>query len=125
MIYNYKEMTVFKEAVKLVKRVYELTSEKAFLKDYSLKDQLRRSTVSIISNIAEGSGRGTRKDNTNFLAISRGSCCELQAQLLISNELGLIDDNRFTELDDQCDYIIRMLTKLINYMKYGKKSADN
>lgn len=112
-----EEMEVFIRSRLLVKEIYKKTSEPKINKDYSLKDQMQRSSVSILSNIAEGFDRGSDKDFVKFLYISKGSLSELRAQLMICNDLGYINDAAFNELNNECLEIGKMIGKLITYLK--------
>ena len=89
----YKELDIWKLSIKLVKRIYEITRH--FPKDemYGLSNQMRRAAVSIPSNIAEGSARNSTKENIRFLQFSIGSLAELDTQMIISKELGYINEN--------------------------------
>ena len=89
---SYKDLKVWQKRIDLVKLTYELTKLLPQEEEYGLKGQLRRSAVSIPSNIAEGYGRGTTKSYLNFLLISRGSLVELETQIIICKELDLIDN---------------------------------
>lgn len=97
----------------LTKKIYLVT--KTFPKEemFGLTDQLKRSSVSIPSNIAEGYGRNTRTDYKRFLSIALGSVYELQTQIVISNDLNLISENDFTELISLAIEIDRMLYTMI------------
>ncbi|MBK5279402.1 MAG: four helix bundle protein, partial [Bacteroidia bacterium] len=88
---NYKELKVWQKSVDLAVRIYETT--KHFLREevYGLTSQIRRSAISIPSNIAEGAGRNLKKEFNNFLAISNGSSCELETQLIIANKVDFLD----------------------------------
>jgi four helix bundle protein len=88
---NYKELKVWQKSIDLAVKIYEST--KAFPREelYGLTSQIRRSAVSIPSNIAEGAGRNTNKDFNNFLGISNGSSCELDTQLIIAHRVDFLD----------------------------------
>lgn len=88
---GYKDLIVWQKAIKLVILIYDLT--KAFPQNeiYGITSQMRRSSVSIPSNIAEGSKRRTKKDFEHFLSIALGSAAELETQLIISENLNLGD----------------------------------
>ena len=90
MLRNYKDLKVWEKAYKLCINIYQIT--KAFPNDekYGIVSQVRRSAVSIPSNIAEGYGRGTTQDYIRFLYIAYGSNCELETQVLLSCDLGYI-----------------------------------
>jgi len=89
-INSYKDLLIWKKSIVIVVKVYQLT--KAFPSEelYALTSQIKRASVSIPSNIAEGYGRNTDKSFSHFIDISRGSLCELETQLIIAKELGFI-----------------------------------
>lgn len=116
MYTEFKDLEITKKSRHLIREIYVITNGNSFGRDYSLKDQIRRASVSVLSNIAEGKGRGSKKDFAKFLYISRGSCTEIRAQLLISYDLEYISEIVFTELDNECIEIIKMLTSLINHL---------
>jgi four helix bundle protein len=92
---DYKKLQVWREAMDLVSDVYRLT--KKFQKEemFGLTSQMRRCSVSIPSNIAEGAGRNGNKEFIHFLGITFGSCCELDTQLIIAERLGYIETYRY------------------------------
>ncbi len=98
--------------------VYKLTSQFPKEERYGLLSQIRRSAISVPSNIAEGAGRNSDKEFIHFLGVSNGSSYELQTQLLISKKLGLINDGLDSILD-QIDQIQKM-----NYSLQAKLSKD-
>ena len=91
-ISSYKDLLIWKKGIVIVVKVYQLT--KAFPSEelYALTNQIKRASVSIPSNIAEGYGRNTDKSFSHFIDISRGSLNELETQLIIAKELGFIID---------------------------------
>lgn len=84
-----------------------------FSRDFGLRDQVRRSAVSIPSNIAEGDERGTNKDSVRFLYIAKGSLAELLTQLEICKEIGYISEEEFSYLSQEYTKVAKMLGKLI------------
>lgn len=116
-MHNYKELNVWKKSVDLAVKVYEETASFPSEEKYGITSQVRRSSVSVPSNIAEGSGRSTDKDFNNFLGYSYGSSCELETQLIISNRVGLIDDEKFDDLNNDIQDIQKMLFSLRKSLK--------
>lgn len=114
---NYRDLIVWKEAILLVKAVYAFTTKFPTAEQYGLTSQMRRAAVSIPSNIAEGKSRGTGKDFKHFLTIAFGSGAELETQIIISKELGYLDEKGCRELIEKLDYIQRMLNKFIFSLK--------
>jgi four helix bundle protein len=88
---NYKELKIWQKSVDVAVRIYEITKDFPREELYGLTSQIRRSAVSIPSNIAEGAGRNTKKDFNNFLGISNGSSCELETQLIISHRVNFME----------------------------------
>lgn len=91
MKHNFKELLVWKKSIELVKSIYQLTSILPSDERFGLISQMNRSSVSIPSNIAEGSGRSSEKEFVHFLNISISSSYELETQLIITNELFQVD----------------------------------
>jgi four helix bundle protein len=99
MRHNFRELKIWKDSMNLTKNVYALTPQLPDEEKFGLKSQLNRCTVSIPSNIAEGSGRTSNKEFNHFLNISLSSSYELETQLILLNDLFNIDLNEIlTEL---------------------------
>jgi four helix bundle protein len=105
---NFKNLHVWQKSIELVKKVYENTSEFPPAEIYGLTSQIRRSGVSISSNIAEGAGRGS-KEFHYFLNIAIGSCFELETQLIIAFELKFISEKNFNGLNEILSEIQKMI----------------
>lgn len=88
---SYRELDVWQEARKLCNTVYDAVEQLPQEELYGLSSQMRRAVVSIASNIAEGAGRGSRRDYLHFVYIARGSAYELETQLIICGDRKLID----------------------------------
>ncbi len=110
---NFQKLRVWQLAKELAVRIYRLTQNKEFSKDYGLKDQIQRSAVSIPSNISEGDELETDKQSVRFFYIAKASAAELLTQIIIANEISYIDDKEASQLIDDCKIISVMLTKLI------------
>ncbi|MBR9986894.1 MAG: four helix bundle protein [Desulfosarcina sp.] len=117
MLKNYKELKVWQKSYKLCLHVYKIT--KRFPKDemYGLTSQIRRSAVSIPSNIAEGYGRKTTIEYVRFLYIAYGSVCELETQTMISADLGYVEKERLQELRGEIGDVERMLKAMIKSLE--------
>lgn len=116
---KYTDLDVWKESRKLVSQVYLLS--KSFPKEelYGLTNQLRRSVVSVPSNIAEGCGRQSSKETIHFLFIARGSLYEVETQLFLSKDLEYIDKEQLKNVLEQVNSCMKLLNGFINY--YRKK----
>ena len=114
---GYKDLTVWKKAMDLVVAIYELTDKLPKTETYGIISQMQRSAVSIPSNIAEGSKRGTRKDFIHFLTISFGSGSELETQVEIVKRLQFGKDLNFIKIDLLLDEVMKMLSVFIKKLK--------
>lgn len=114
---THKNLQVWRKSISFVKDIYLIT--RAFPREemFGLTSQLRRAAVSIPSNIAEGNGRESKKDLIRFLYIAIGSAAEIETQLIICHEIGLLYGNDFDRLMSQNHEIIRMVTALANNKK--------
>jgi four helix bundle protein len=110
---KFEELRVWQRAKDLAVFVYKLTSHGKISKDYGLKDQIRRASVSIPSNIAEGDELGTNNLAIRYFYIAKGSSAEVLTQAIISLEIGYIDNSDHEYIEKECKAISSMLTKLI------------
>lgn len=109
MAKSFRDLIVWQRAMQLAKLLYRLTQQFPREESTGLTSQLRRAGVSIASNIAEGSGRGTRNDYRSFLRMARGSALEIQTQLLLARDLGFGIPAQITEAEELADEISRTL----------------
>ena len=114
---NYKDLTVWQKSIDLTEEIYRLVKKLPKEETYALSDQMRRSAVSIPSNIAEGQGRESKNEFRTFLSIAKGSISELETQLLICVRLGYLSDDDIKSATSLANEIERMLTALIIRLK--------
>ena len=114
---SFEELGVWKNGKKFTVLIYKVTNSKTFSSDFSFRDQLRRASVSIISNIAEGFERNGNKEFIRFLKIAKGSAGEIRAQLYIAFELDYISNSEFKELYEEINLISKQLSALITYLR--------
>ena len=114
---DYKDLIVWQKGIELVKSIYEIVN--CFPKEdiYALSSQMRRSAISIPSNIAEGYKRNSDKDFIHFLTIANGSLAELETQLIIAIELKMISIEQAKPAIDLCREVGKMLNSFINTLK--------
>ncbi len=117
-IRSYRDLIVWQKAMSLAKEVYVLSNSFPADERFGLTQQLRRSVVSVPSNIAEGSGRGTTSDYVRFLHIARGSLFEAQTQLELTQQLGFTTDAALQSIQSLCNEIERMLNALISKLNF-------
>ena len=115
-INSFKDLTVWQKSMTLVKAVYTIADQLPQREQLALASQLRRSAVSIPSNIAEGTRRGTKKDYAQFLKIANGSAAELETQLILTREIYALGNISFAEqlleeIQKMLNVMIRTLTK--------------
>lgn len=116
---TFEEMPVWMEARKLTTMIYTFTKKRPFSTDFGLRDQSQRASVSIMSNIAEGYERASRKEFAVFLSYAKGSVGELRAQLYVAHDLNYIDKKEFDAAHTHCLSISKQLD---GFMKYLKKA---
>jgi len=108
----HQRLDVWKRAIKFVEQIYKITSSFPPEEKFGLTSQMRRASISIPSNIAEGSARNSSKEFINFLHISQGSVAELETQIIISKNLQFFDSQTEDILLKELDEISRMIIGL-------------
>jgi len=116
-MHNFKDLKVWQKSIELAVEVYQAASLLPSDERFGLVSQMKRCSVSISSNIAEGSGRGSSAQFKYFLNISQGSAFELETQLIISNRLELLDGNLSTSLIEKTTEIQKMIYALDKSIK--------
>ena len=114
---SFKEMLVWQKSMDLVEEVYRIIKLLPSDERYALIDQIKRSSVSIPSNIAEGRGRNSDKEFLRFLNITNGSAYELETQLIICQRLGYIKSDQLLRAFQLCDEVCRMLIAINKKLK--------
>jgi len=97
-IRRFEEIDAWQRARELTRAIYEVTRSGTFARDFGLRDQIRRAAVSVMSNIAEGFGRGGNREFLQFLSVARGSVAEVQAQLYVALDAGYLQRTQFDSL---------------------------
>jgi four helix bundle protein len=117
MIQRFEDLEIWQIARELAKGVYRAAGSQPLRKDYAMANQMKRSAVSISSNIAEGFERGTRKQHIEACYIAKGSAGELRSQVIIAHDVGLLDDQACSWLSERCESCSRMLAAYIKRLK--------
>ena len=111
---GYKDLVVWQKAMQLTKEVYKITEQFPSEEKFGLVSQMRRSAVSIPSNIAEGSRRGNKEFN-HFLRVALGSASELETQIELAVELYMCDPQTFRDVEKYLNEVLKMLTKMVKF----------
>ncbi|MGH8711253.1 MAG: four helix bundle protein [Burkholderiales bacterium] len=114
---SFEEMEVWQKARSFTRKIYSISDQRPFCKDFGLRDQIRRASVSVMANIAEGFERSGNAEFTQFLAIAKGSLGEVAAQLYVAFDQRYITREIFDELGDETKQLGSMLGGLIKYIK--------
>jgi len=117
---SFEDLAVWKDARKFTNKIYNLTNKFPKEELYGLTSQIRRATVSIMSNIAEGFDRRSDKELSNFLSMARGSSSEVQNDLYIALDLKYISKEDFRIMYAEAKKIAKQINGLMNYLKSGK-----
>jgi len=112
---GHRDLRVWQESIGLVKDIYSVTTQFPDEEKFGLVTQMRRSAVSIPSNIAEGAGRGSQREFAQFLVIARGSLSELETQLIIAKELNYLSD--IAVIEKRLQSIFQLLGGLLNNVR--------
>ena len=122
---RFEDLEVWRCSRQLFRAVDETTRSGSLAKDFGLRDQMRSSAISIVSNIAEGFERDGDQEFMQFLSVAKGSCGELRAQLYLAMDADHIDQHTFRQLHASAVSVSRQLSGLVSYLhkrkKYGRK----
>jgi four helix bundle protein len=110
---DFTEMEVWKLAKEIVADIYKISNKLPPAEDYALTSQTRRAALSIAANIAEGFGRGHKKDKVRFYLISRGSTCEVRSHLFMGNVVGYFSEEEVERINIKCKKVVLELNKII------------
>ena len=114
---RFEEIQSWQKARLATKRVYQVSKIDKFAKDFGLCNQIRRASVSVMANIAEGNGRRTNRDFASFLVQSHGSAAEVQSHLYVALDLGYLNQENFHEIYGLFDEISKMTMALAQHLR--------
>ena len=106
---NFTDLIAWQKARELTRIIYSITARKEFHSDFALRDQMRRASVSIMSNIAEGFERAGRREFHRFLVIAKGSCAEVRSQLYVAFDAEYIERKTFERLHEMTNEVSRII----------------
>ncbi|MFY9620203.1 MAG: four helix bundle protein [Pyrinomonadaceae bacterium] len=119
-IQKFEDIEAWKLARALANRIYDVTSKSDFSRDYGLRDQIRRASISIVSNIAEGFERDGDREFLQFLFVAKGSCGEVRAQLYLAYDRKYLTEDEFGELTQKTLQLSRMIAGLTKYLRQSQ-----
>uniref|UniRef100_B3EMD3 S23 ribosomal protein n=1 Tax=Chlorobium phaeobacteroides (strain BS1) TaxID=331678 RepID=B3EMD3_CHLPB len=106
---KFEDLIAWKKARELTKEIYQFTGDGDFSRDFGLRDQIRRASVSIMSNLAEGFERGSAKEFHQFLVIAKASCAEVRSQLYVAFDVGYVSEANFSVLERKAAEVSRII----------------
>jgi four helix bundle protein len=115
-IEKFEDIEAWQKSRLLCRKIYLVTGQGEFSRDYGLRDQIRRSAVSVMSNIAEGFERGGNKEFQNFLSIAKGSAGEVRAQLYVALDAGFLSHEEFDHLNNLSCETSRLISGFMRYL---------
>jgi len=116
-IERFEDILAWQKARELTKSVYARTKVGPFARDFGLKDQIQRASVSIMGNVAEGFDRGGDNEFVQFLSFSKGSCGEVKSHLYVALDQQYVTPTQFTELYNSADEVGRLLSGFMGYLR--------
>src|SRR3989344_353735 len=123
-ILRFDDLEIWKISIEIALEIYKLSNKGKFLKDFGLRDQIRRAIVSVSSNIAEGFEMGNNNDLIRFLRIAKGSTGEVRSQLFIALKLNYITNNEFSNIDNKLELVSLKIGKFISYLMKKKNDKE-
>jgi len=114
---KFEEIEAWQKARELAREIYSVSGQTPFAKDFALRDQIRRAAISVMSNIAEGYGRGGTKEFTQFLSVAKASAVEVMSHLYVALDQRYIDQKTFDKLAGLADEVSRMIAGLMKYLR--------
>ena len=121
---SFEEINAWRKAYEITLDVYRTTADGEFVKDYGLKDQIRRASVSMMANIAEGHGRRSNSEFANFLNIARGSAAEVQSHLHVALGLNYIEQSQFDRIYLGAEEVSKMTLALARYLRQQSSNSE-
>ncbi|MGZ8489880.1 MAG: four helix bundle protein [Candidatus Binatia bacterium] len=114
---NFEDLEIWKDARLLTKAIYQMTKDTRFSKDFALRDQIRRASMSVMSNIAEGFERGGNQEFVQFLYGAKASCGEVRSQVYVALDQSYVASTAVNELTNSFKRLSSMISNLITYLR--------
>ena len=122
---RFEDLIAWQKARELTRKIYEVTRHGAFTKDFGLRGQIQRASVSVMSNIAEGFERGGRNEFHQFLSTAKASCAEVRSQLYVALDVGYLTRPTFKTLLEQAEEVARIIGGLRASVDRQRKDLKN
>ncbi|KKP52904.1 MAG: S23 ribosomal protein, nonfunctional [Candidatus Roizmanbacteria bacterium GW2011_GWA2_33_33] len=122
-INRFEDLAIWKESLTITRNIYDLLAKKEFNLEFELKNQIKRATISISSNIVEGFEKNNNNEFIRFLKISKGSVGEVRSQIYISFEIKRITQNEFDYINEALISLSNKIRSLINYLENQRKQG--
>jgi four helix bundle protein len=119
-IEKFEDVVAWQKARELTKKVYAHTKIGGFAKDFGLKDQIQRASVSAMANIAEGFDRGGDKEFSQMLSVSKGSCGEVKSHLYVALDQQYLTQTQFTQLYNGADEVGKLIAGFMDYLRQSQ-----
>jgi len=117
---RFEEIKAWQKARKATKKIYQVTKQSRFSRDFGLRDQIQRASVSVMANIAEGFGRYSDREFANYLNIAHSSVCEVQSHLYVAMDLNYVDEASFKDVYELLDEVSRMIRSLAVHLRRSR-----
>jgi len=124
-IKHFEDIVAWQKSVELCSNIYSLTNKGEFSKDFALQNQIRKSVISISSNIAEGFERESTNQFIYFLSMAKASAGETRSQLFIAKNLNYITADEFNDINKNCIELSKLISSFIIYLRASKKVNSN
>lgn len=118
---RFEDLIAWQKSRELTKKIYQITEQEQSAKDFGLKNQIQRASVSVMSNIAEGFDRFRPNEFHQYLSIAKGSCAEVRSQLYVAFDIGYLQENDFDELISIAEEVSKIINGLRSYIERQKK----
>lgn len=123
-INNFEDLEVWKKSLEITKEIYIISAQDGFSKDFALRDQIRRATISVSSNIVEGFERDNNNEFIRFLKIAKGSAGEVRNQLYLALFVGYIDKEGFKKINEELKSLSKQIGGFIKYLVEKRKEGE-
>jgi len=123
-IVRFEDLSIWKLSLKITKEIYDITTKKELIKDFPLRDQMRRAIVSVSSNIVEGFEKNNNNEFCRYLRIAKGSVGELKNQLYICLKIQYISSNEFKGITNELESLTNQIGGFIHYLSAKRENKE-